>query len=92
MVCNSPDDEIFWFISRITNIRSHFGLILETYRGNLQSGKSIPRKIYIWSVEDNYRGPRKKQSQYIETRASEAFLNWNLAKFTCEQYAHAHDF
>jgi len=56
MVCNFPDDEISWFINRIRNIRNRFGLILETYKSNLQNG--IPRKIYIWSVEDNsYRGP-----------------------------------
>jgi len=39
MVCNFPDDEISWFINRITNICSRFGLILETDRSNLQNGK-----------------------------------------------------
>ena len=29
MICNFPDDEISLFINRITNIRSHFGLILD---------------------------------------------------------------
>jgi len=38
MVYNFPD-EISWFINRITNIRSRFGLILETYRSNLKNGK-----------------------------------------------------
>jgi len=27
----------------------------------------------------------KKRLQYMKTRASEAILKWNLAKFTCEQ-------
>jgi len=39
MVRNFPDDESSRFINRITDIRSCFGLILETYRSNLRSGK-----------------------------------------------------
>ena len=39
MVCNLPDNETSWFIHRITNIRSRFGLILEPYRSNLQNSK-----------------------------------------------------
>jgi len=38
MVYNFPDYDSFWFINRITNIRSHFGLSLETYGRNLQNG------------------------------------------------------
>jgi len=39
MVCNFPDDEVSWLTNRIINIRSRFGLILVTYRSNLQNGK-----------------------------------------------------
>jgi len=48
MVCNFPDDEISRFIDRITNIRSRFGLILETYRSNLQNGKQYSAEnVYL---------------------------------------------
>jgi len=39
---------ISWFIDKITNICSRFGLILEIHRHNLQNGKQYSVwKIYI---------------------------------------------
>jgi len=49
-ICYFPDTEISWFINRIKNIRSCFGLILETYRSNLQNGKQYSAEnIYLIS-------------------------------------------
>jgi len=52
MVC--PNDEISWFINRITNICSHFGLIWKHTGVICRTVNSIPWKIYICLVEDNF--------------------------------------
>ena len=47
MVCYFSDGELSSFIISITNIRSHFGPILEIYGSNLQNGKQYSAEIYI---------------------------------------------
>ena len=49
-------DEISWFINRITNTRSHFGLFWKHTGVICRTGNSITRKISIWSVENNSYG------------------------------------